>query len=227
MPDLARCHQSKQGPCRLRGGGGGTLKSPVVEPVAGGILAPAAVLVLDRNQPVHRLADRRVLVVDARGIERAQHRPGAVDVVQPPAAIPRSLRKLGPAQIVDPGRDRLAAMSGLAELGQHRDAAGGDVLGRRIEQRAMIGERNVVEIIFEIVDVEGGPAAVAALHALDPLAAAGDRGHRILGFGSRAGRGPSPSPRPRYRRGPDNRHCCTGTPSRRDEPPAASQPSRP
>ncbi len=39
----------------------------------------------------------------------------------------------------------------------------------------MIGERNVVEIIFEIVDVEGGPAAIAALHALDPFAAAGDR----------------------------------------------------
>ena len=39
----------------------------------------------------------------------------------------------------------------------------------------MIGERDVVEILFEIVDVEGGPAAIAALHALDPLAAARDR----------------------------------------------------
>ena len=40
----------------------------------------------------------------------------------------------------------------------------------------MVGERDVVEIIFEVVDVERGPAAIAALHALDPLAAARDRG---------------------------------------------------
>src|SRR6476469_7647351 len=42
-------------------------------------------------------------------------------------------------------------------------------------QGAVVGERNVVEIIFEIVDVEGGPATVTALHALDPFAAACDR----------------------------------------------------
>ena len=40
----------------------------------------------------------------------------------------------------------------------------------------MVGERDVVEVIFEIIDVESRRAAVAALHALDPLAAAGDRG---------------------------------------------------
>ena len=54
--DLARRHQSKQGPCRLRGGGRRPLESLVIESVADGILAPAAVRVLDRQQPVHRLA---------------------------------------------------------------------------------------------------------------------------------------------------------------------------
>ena len=39
----------------------------------------------------------------------------------------------------------------------------------------MIGERDVVEIILEIVDVESSPASVAALHAFDPFAAARDR----------------------------------------------------
>src|SRR5260221_181749 len=175
MPDLARRHQSKQGPCRLRGGGGGALESLVVEPVTGGILAPATVRVLDRQQPLDRLADRGVLLVHPCGVERAQHRPGAVDIVQPPAAVPRPLRKLGPAQICDRGRQRLAVLAGRTELSQHRAAAGGDVFGRRVEHRAVIGERNVVEVIFEIVDVEGGPAAIATLHTLDPFAAAGDR----------------------------------------------------
>src|SRR5512141_644333 len=101
MPDLARRHQTKQGPCRLRGGGGSCLESLIIEPVADGILAPAAIRVLNRQQPVHSLAHRRFLVVDPGGIERAQYRPSPVDVVKAPAAIPRSLRKLGPAQILD------------------------------------------------------------------------------------------------------------------------------
>src|SRR5260370_34972853 len=174
MPDLPRRHQSKQGPCRLRGGGGSTLEPPIVEAITGGILAPAPILVLDRYQPVRSLADRGVLVVQPGGVECAQRGPRAINLVHPPAAIPRSLRNLGPTQISNPSRDCLAALRGLAKLGQHRDAAGSNVLGRRIEQRAVIGERNIVEIIFEIVDVEGGPAAVAALHALAPFAAAPD-----------------------------------------------------
>ena len=41
-------------------------------------------------------------------------------------------------------------LGGLAELRQHRDAARGDVLGRRIEQRAVIGERDVVEVVYSL-----------------------------------------------------------------------------
>ena len=39
----------------------------------------------------------------------------------------------------------------------------------------MVGERDVVEIVFEIVGIERGKATVSALHPLDPLAAACDR----------------------------------------------------
>src|SRR5271170_7174941 len=112
----------------------------------------------------------------AGGVQRAEHRPGAVDVIHAPAPVPRALGKLGTPQIFNSRRDRPAALGGLSELSQHRDAARGDVLGRRIEQRPMIRERDVIEIVFEIVDVEGGPTAIAALHALDPLAAASDGG---------------------------------------------------
>ena len=52
---------------------------------------------------------------------------------------------------------------------QEADAARRDIRGRRIEQRAMIGEGNVVEIVIGVVGIEGAPAAVAALHAHDPF----------------------------------------------------------
>src|SRR5260370_16632893 len=119
MPYLPRSHQSKQGPCRLRGGRGSTLEALIVESITGSILAPAAVLILDRDQPGHGLANRGVLVVDLDGIERAQHRPRAVNVVHPPSAIPRSLRKLGPAQIGNSRREHLAPSPPLPHLPHH------------------------------------------------------------------------------------------------------------
>ena len=39
----------------------------------------------------------------------------------------------------------------------------------------MVGERDVIEIIVGVVGVEGGPAAVPALQALDPFARPLDR----------------------------------------------------
>src|SRR5205823_1463616 len=107
MPDLARCHQTKQGPCRLRSCGGGSFVSAVVEPIASSVLAPAAVLILGREQPRRRLANHGILVIDTCGIERAQGRPGAVNVVEAPPAVPRSLGELGATQIGDPVRQRL------------------------------------------------------------------------------------------------------------------------
>ena len=146
----------------------------VVELVAGAVLAPAAILVLDRDQPVGGLGDTRPRAVEAGGAERAERRPRAVDVVHAPAAEPAAVRHLLALEIVDAGAHD-GTRRRLAELGQHADAAGADIRGRRIEQRAMIGERNVVEIVIDIVGIEGRPAAVAALQAGDPFDAARDR----------------------------------------------------
>src|SRR3954452_12627419 len=57
MLDLAGRHQTKQGPCRLRCGARCRLVTVIVELVAGTVLAPAAVLVLNRDQPVNGCAD--------------------------------------------------------------------------------------------------------------------------------------------------------------------------
>jgi len=55
-------------------------------------------------------------------------------------------------------------------LGQQGQTAPGEVRGRRIEQRAVIGERDVVEIVVGIVGIEGAEAAIPALQTDDPFA---------------------------------------------------------
>ncbi len=76
------------------------------------------------------------------GIQRAKHRPSSVDVIHPPAAEPAAI--LSPGHAGDIRRRattaRLPAGS-LAKLGQHGKTARRDIRRRRIEQGAMIGER--------------------------------------------------------------------------------------
>ena len=173
MVDLLCRHQPQQRPGGLRRRGGRLLVTAIVELVAGAVLAPAAIRILDRDQPICSLAHARPRPVEARGAQRAERRPGAVDVVHAPTAEPVAVGHLVALEIVDAGTHD-GGVRRLAELGQHADAARADVRGRRIEQRAVIGEGNVVEVMIDIVGIEGGPAAIAALQAVDPFDAAGD-----------------------------------------------------
>src|SRR5262249_34701694 len=86
--DLSRRHQAQKSPGSLRGRARGRLVSAVIKLVARAILAPAAVRVLNLEEPADRLAEFRRGVIDAGHIERAQHRPGAINVIHAPAAVP-------------------------------------------------------------------------------------------------------------------------------------------
>ena len=114
----------------------------------------------------------------------------------------------------------------FAELGQHRHTASGYVLGRRIEQRAMVGERDIVEVKIVVVGIEGAPAAILALqadvHSRPRSIAAGSACRQ-----RRAAPGPSPSPPPRCRRRPGNTDLHIGMPNRQAALAAGSRPSRP
>ena len=57
----------------------------------------------------------------------------------------------------------------VAELRQKTETAGADIGSRRVEQRAVIGERNMVEEVMGVVGVEGCPSRHSALHSNDPL----------------------------------------------------------
>ena len=74
---------------------------PALRPVAAAALAPAAIRLLARLQPLDGLAHVGLRHVLAGGVQRAQHRPGAVDVVGAPAAEPGAVGFLLAPQIVE------------------------------------------------------------------------------------------------------------------------------
>src|SRR6267142_438883 len=103
----------------------------LVGPVGGAVLAPAAIVTLMREQPVDGAADLRLGGIDAGGVEAAERRPCAVDVVGAPAAEPAAFRLLLVAQEGETALHALMVLV-IAELRQHAEAARGDVRGRRV-----------------------------------------------------------------------------------------------
>src|SRR5262249_40747573 len=106
--DFARRHQSKHGPGGLRRRAllGRTL---AIAPIRRPVFTPAAVRLLERLEPGHGAADMRRLGAVAEGVERAQHRPRAIDVVGAPAPEPGSVRLLLAKQEVNTGSHRRMA----------------------------------------------------------------------------------------------------------------------
>ena len=152
----------------MRGGAGCTLVAAVIELVARAVLAPASVGILDACQPGNGFAEFGRGMIEVGGIERAKDRPGAINVIHAPAAVPAALRGLRAAQIIKSSRDCRAIC--LADLREHANAARRHVLGRRIEQCAMIGERNVVEVIIFVLGIERAPSPIGTLHSQNPCA---------------------------------------------------------
>ena len=89
--------------------------------------------------------------------------------------MPAAIALLGVLQIGDGPRNVRVIRRLASKLAQHRQAARADIGCRRIEQGAVIGKWNVVEVMIVVIRIEGAPAAVPALHAFDPLAAARNR----------------------------------------------------
>ena len=74
------------------------------------------------------------------------------------------------AQVFDGLGQSRGRLDPFSELRQHGNTSRANVLSRGVEQCAVIGERDIVEILVVVVGVEGAPAAIAALHADDPFA---------------------------------------------------------
>src|SRR5262249_39735468 len=107
MPLVSSRHQPQHRPCRLGCAAPGSLVARIVQPVAGAVLSPAAIGVLDRNEPVDGLANLCSLWLDPDRIQAAEHRPGAVDIIDTPAPIPAAVLLLRAPQIIEGSSDGL------------------------------------------------------------------------------------------------------------------------
>src|ERR1019366_10676236 len=85
MLGLARRHQAEDGPGGWAGRGF-FVAAGWGMPISFLVFAPAAVVALHGDQPVGGSTYRGVVVTEANRVQRAQHRPGAVNVVGAPAA---------------------------------------------------------------------------------------------------------------------------------------------
>src|SRR5206468_5047940 len=61
-----------------------------------------------------------------------------------------------------------------ADLSEEAEASGGDIGRRGVQQRAVVGEWDVVQVVVRIVGIKRSPAAISALHPDDPLGGAID-----------------------------------------------------
>jgi len=166
-PGLADGHQAEQRPRRLRRGADAVAgKRGIVIGVAR--FAPAAVLVLGVLQPLHGFAHIGLRDIFADGTERGEYAPSAVDVVHAPAPIPRTVFFLVALQELESALDGREARV-VAEHREQLHAACRQIRGTRVDQRAVIGKRNLVQILVIVADVECAPAAVRILHAEQPI----------------------------------------------------------
>src|SRR2546428_7027339 len=130
-------------------------------------LAPAPVLVLVTLEPANRALDVFVTRVLADRGEATQHGPRAVDVVHAPAAEPRPVVPLRMAEKIDRSLSGLEVLP-ITERAEQLEPAPRQVLRRRIEQRAVVGEGDVVQIEAGVVGGGRGPAPPSAPPAAEP-----------------------------------------------------------
>ncbi len=106
--------------------------------------APAAAGLLHILQPGRRAADHRILHVEADAAKPTQHLPGAIDVVDAPAADPGTALLLRLPQEFK-GAAYLRMIAAESVMSQCFENAGGDVGAARIEHGVVIGEGNARE----------------------------------------------------------------------------------
>src|SRR5207245_1727150 len=105
--------------------------------VAAAGLAPAAACLLHLLEPGDCLAHHRLLHVEANAAQAAQYLPGAVNVIDPPAADPGAVPLLSRLQEAQ-GAGDLSLPGGKAVMPERFEDPGRDVRAARVEHGIVI-----------------------------------------------------------------------------------------
>ncbi len=141
--------------------------------------APAAVGVGVLLQPAHAALHGRVVDGHAGFDEGGEDRSGAVEVVDPPAAVPGAVALLVAQQPVDAGAGRRVPgpPGGRQHLHHH---VRGDVGRRWVGDLAEVAERQPLGPTAGVVGVVRAPGAVLGLHAQVPVHCSAHCSGRLL-----------------------------------------------
>src|SRR5262249_38853925 len=126
-------------------------------------LSPAAVGVLDRSDPINRLADPRFVHVTANICQSTQHEAGSVQIVHTPSAVPATLRLLLTLQEPDCSVDNLA-VHGIMRPAKHLKNPSSQIGSGRVDHGLKVAIGDLVQQLRRIVDVKSSPATVLTLH---------------------------------------------------------------
>src|SRR5579863_2287019 len=163
---VAAGQQSQDAPSGLRRSAGSRRKSLVV--VAGAAFAPASVGVLNGAEPFAGANNVPFAIAFPGGAQPSQGQEGAIHVIHAPTPVPASVDFLSTLEVFDGSADRrLARADAAGHQGLKHPA--GDIRTGGIEHRIVIGKWYGAEEMPVIVDVEGGPAAIGALHRQQPV----------------------------------------------------------
>src|SRR5438445_145540 len=121
--------------------------------------ATALAAILAAHEPADGPLDPGCAHVLADRAQAAQDGPRAVDVVDPPAAVPSPVAVLRTPEEVD-GGPRGRMLEAVAKGAEELEPPPGEILRGWIQQGPVVGERDVIEDEAIVVGVEGSPAAV-------------------------------------------------------------------
>src|SRR5687767_7552684 len=123
------------------------------------------------EEPIGAALDRRIVGWNTRRGEADQRLPGAVDIVDAPAAVPAAVAFLSAAQKFHTAlHSRMIAR--LVPQGQRLQGPAGKIGRAGIDHGVMIGEGDAAQKFRVVIAVESAPAAVAVLHGEEPGAGA-------------------------------------------------------
>src|SRR5262249_28750852 len=131
-------------------------------------LPPAPIRVLGGHEPTHGTPDIGLVHRLIHRAQATQDVTGAIDIIDPPAPIPRAIRLLLALHKTQRPLDN-TMRTREADEPEEFERPTGHVARARVQHGFMVSKGNLVQNGLIIVHIKSPPAAIIALHAEEPL----------------------------------------------------------